>query len=138
MSFHFASTEYAACFKDLPTAAVPFLRESAIHYLNSFDETTWFNDPIASLLNGDELRGGRKVDTVNALGQINGKQEYATADQIKALKNHIITFKNYKKDLRVPLREIEKSLLTEYAGELIGNQCIDFQKQDGITEVCSD
>ena len=78
------------------------------------------------------------LDDRTEQGKINGKQEYATADQIKALKNHIITFKNYKKDLRVPLREIEKALLTEHAGELIGNQCIDFQKQDGITEVRSD
>ena len=90
---------------------------------------------ISSLLNGKELRGGHSIETVNALGDINGLQEYATEDQVQALKDHISSFQSNQQDLREPLRRIEQKLLTEYAGLLIGNQCIDFQKQDGVTEM---
>jgi hypothetical protein len=75
------------------------------------------------------------IDTVNALGEVNGRQEYASPDQVEALKSHIITYKSPSNDLREPLRRIEQKLLEEYAGFLIGNQCLDFQKQDGITEI---
>lgn len=90
---------------------------------------------IASLLNGKELRGGPMVNTINALGHLNGRQEYATPEQVQLLKNHITTFRSSTKDIRDPLRRIEQKLLHEYAGFLIGNQCVDFQKQDGITEI---
>jgi len=81
------------------------------------------------------LRGGRSVETVNALGYVNGLQEYATPDQVRALKDHISTFRSDHTDLRGPIRRIEQKLLTEHAGVLIANQCIDFQKQDGVTEL---
>ena len=32
------------------------------------------------------------------------------------------------------MRRIEQQLLTKYAGLLIGNQCLDFAKQDGVTD----
>jgi hypothetical protein len=76
------------------------------------------------------------VDTVNALGDVNGRQEHATLEQIKLLKDHISTYKSNQKDLREPIRRIEQKLLSkQYAGFLIGNQCLDFQKQDGVTEM---
>jgi hypothetical protein len=76
------------------------------------------------------------VDTVNALGDINGRQEHATPEQIKLLKDHISTYKSNQKDLREPIRRIEQKLLSkQYAGLLIGNQLLDFQKQDGVTEM---
>jgi hypothetical protein len=90
---------------------------------------------IASLLKGKEMRGGATIETVNALGKGNGKQEYATKEQLDALKEHIKTYESPAKDLREPLRKIEQKLLTDHTGFLIGNQCLDFQKQDGITEV---
>lgn len=86
-------------------------------------------------MTGKELRGGKAIETVNALGEVNGRQEYATEDQIKALKDHISSIQSNQTDLREPLRRIEQKLLTEHAGFLIGNQCIDFQKQDGVTEM---
>lgn len=46
MSFHFASTEYTECFQDLPKPDIPKIRESAIRYLDNFDEKEWFNDPV--------------------------------------------------------------------------------------------
>jgi len=72
---------------------------------------------------------------VNALGDVNGKQILAGPEQISALKQHITTFTSPYKDLRTPMREIERELLTKYAGLLVGNQCVDFQKQDGVTEI---
>jgi hypothetical protein len=81
------------------------------------------------------MRGGATIETVNALGKGNGKQEYATMEQLDALKEHIKTYESPAKDLREPLRKIEQMLLTDHTGFLIGNQCLDFQKQDGITEV---
>jgi hypothetical protein len=47
MSFHFASSEYAKCFQDLPIPNVPKLRTSAIEYLDAFDKESWFNDPVS-------------------------------------------------------------------------------------------
>ncbi|KAG7356989.1 hypothetical protein IV203_001677 [Nitzschia inconspicua] len=135
MSFHFASSEYTRCFQGIPTPDAPKLRTSTIEYLETFDKESWYKDPIVSLLNGKGLRGGKMVDTVNALGDVNGRQEYATPEQIQLLKNHITNFWSSTKDLRDPLRRIEQKLLHEYAGFLIGNQCLDFQKQDGITEI---
>lgn len=134
-SFHFASSEYAKCFLGLPKPDVGMLKESAFQFLDTFDKELWYQDPISSLLNGNQLRGGGSIETVNALGETNGRQEYATVDQVQALKDHISTFKSNHKDLRQPVRRIEQKLLTEYAGFLIGNQCIDFQKQDGVTEM---
>lgn len=46
MSFHFASTEYTECFKNVPKPDIPKIRDSAIKYLDSFDEKEWFNDPV--------------------------------------------------------------------------------------------
>lgn len=86
-------------------------------------------------MNGKQLRGGHSIETVNALGDINGRQEYAAEDQLRALKDHISNFQSKQKDLREPIRRIEQKLLTKYAGFLIGNQCLDFQKQDGVTEM---
>ncbi len=91
---------------------------------------------IASLLNGNELRGGKTVDTVDALGKVNGRQDYATAEQIETLKNHIKSYRSSKTDYRNAIRKVEQRLLSsEFSGFLIGNQCLDFAKQDGVTEI---
>ena len=47
MSFHFASSEYASCFQNLPKPNVPKIRESAIQYLDSFNKNEWYNDPVS-------------------------------------------------------------------------------------------
>lgn len=92
---------------------------------------------IVSLLNGEKLLGGgeTELDTVNALGTVNGKQLMASSSQVDQLKQHIQTYTSPYKDLRLQIRKVEKKLLTQHAGFLIGNQCIDFQKQDGVTEI---
>jgi hypothetical protein len=91
---------------------------------------------MVSLLKGQELSGSREaVDTTNALGVKNGRQILATPAQVQELKEHIRTFQSPYTDLRPQIRQIEEDIFTNHAGFLIGNQCIDFQKQDGITEI---
>lgn len=136
MSFHFASSDYTSSFQGVPVPDVPSIRQSALEYLEGFDSRTWFDDPIASLLNGKELRGGKTVDTIDALGKVNGRQDYATTEQIQLLKSHIQTYQSPKKDYREQIRKVEQRLLSpEFCGFLIGNQCLDFAKQDGVTEI---
>ncbi len=49
--------------------------------------------------------------------------------------NHILTYRSPHRDLRSEVRRIESRLFSEHAGLLIGNQCVDFAKQDGVTEI---
>jgi hypothetical protein len=93
-------------------------------------------------LNGQALLGGQCITTVDALGQDNGKQVLATPEQVQQLIHHLKSYQtpstaaaDSSHDLRIPLRRIEQRLLHEHAGYLIGNQCLDFQKQDGVTEM---
>lgn len=93
---------------------------------------------MVSLLKGASLSGAAAsapIDTVNALGSVNGRQILASPMEIDLIKEHIRTFVSPYKDLRNEMRSVEQALLNHYAGFLIGNQCLDFQKQDGITEV---
>jgi hypothetical protein len=93
---------------------------------------------MVSLLKGQALSGDSQettVDTVNALGVHNGRQILATVAQVQELKEHISTFKSPYTDLRPQIRQIEEDIFTNHAGFLIGNQCMDFQKQDGSTEI---
>lgn len=90
---------------------------------------------IVTLLHGQKLTGAEPVPTTNALGVVNGNQVLAQPEQCEMIKQHIRTFQSPYTDLREPIRQIEHIFLTEYAGDLIGNQCMDFMKQDGITEI---
>ena len=81
------------------------------------------------------MTGGKSIQTVNALGEVNGTQIFATTDQLDSIQHHVNTFTSPASDLREPMRRVEQAFLNEYAGFLIGNQCLDFQKQDGVTEL---
>lgn len=87
-----------------------------------------------------ELKDGTNIiDTLNAVGETNGKQIHANPDELTLIQNHIVKMSQQQpqqRDLRIPVRQIEQMLLSEpYVGMLIGNQCIDFLKQDGVTEM---
>jgi hypothetical protein len=136
MSTNFGSTTYASAFLDLPVPDVKALRNGALEYLDNFDSKLWYDEPMTTILKGEKLEGhGSPIETKDALGKINGRQYLATPSQVAALKDHMNTYKSPYTDLRDPIRRIEERLLGEYAGFLIGNQCIDFQKQDGVTEM---
>ncbi|KAL9182185.1 hypothetical protein ACHAXT_012837 [Thalassiosira profunda] len=136
-NFNFASSQYASCFDDIPTPDVPKLRKDAVEYLDSFDKQSWYDDPVCSILNGEKLVAppSNLWITKNSLSQANGNQYYATPDQVQSLLKHIQAYKSPYTDLRPQVRRIEQKFLHEYAGFLIGNQCLDFAKQDGVTEI---
>ena len=136
MSFHFGSQEYARAFLNLPTADTKALRQQTLDYLKYFDASVWYDDPVVSLLKGQKLPATSiETETKDALGNVNGRQIFADEKQIETLKEHIRTFQSPYTDLRTEIRTIEGELLHNHAGALIGNQCLDFQKQDGITEM---
>jgi hypothetical protein len=43
---HFASSEYAAAFLDVPQPDTQTIRSSALDYLATFDAELWYNDPV--------------------------------------------------------------------------------------------
>jgi len=135
--FNFASSQYASCFKDLPKPDVAKLRKDAVEYLDSFDGKSWYDDPICSILNGEKLLAppSNLWITKNSLSQPNGHQYYSTPTQVQSILTHIQTYKSPYKDIRPQIRRIEQKFLHEYDGFLIGNQCLDFGKQDGVTEI---
>lgn len=44
--FHFASQDYAACFRNLPEPDTASLRAAALEYMDSFDPQLWYNEPV--------------------------------------------------------------------------------------------
>lgn len=135
--YNFASSGYASCFANLPTPDTAALRASALKYLDEFDVQKWYDDPVTTILKGEKLVSppSNLWITKDALAKSNGHQYLATPEQVGQLEEHIKTYRSPYKDIRDPLRRIEHKLLTEHAGFLIGNQCVDFQKQDGVTEM---
>eukprot|EP00521_Asterionellopsis_glacialis_P011685 CAMPEP_0195309616 /NCGR_PEP_ID=MMETSP0707-20130614/38826_1 /TAXON_ID=33640 /ORGANISM="Asterionellopsis glacialis, Strain CCMP134" /LENGTH=702 /DNA_ID=CAMNT_0040373913 /DNA_START=316 /DNA_END=2424 /DNA_ORIENTATION=- len=136
MAANFASSEYTSAFHDLPLPNTETLRMGALDYLQKYDPKLWYDDPICSLLNGDKLTSTAPLfKTTDFAGKENGHQHLATPEQNEALKEHIRNYKSPYTDIRPELRRIEEKLLTTHVGFLIGNQCVDFGKQDGITEM---
>jgi hypothetical protein len=143
-SYHFASRGFEAAFerKGIPhpvdTAAI---RRQAVEYLQRFDPKTWYSDPMVTLLGGERLVGGATVDTVDAFNRVNGRQVLATAQQVDRIVAHVEALKRRAatgeaaRDLRDKVRAVERVFMTDLAGMLIGNQAVDFLKQDGVTEI---
>jgi hypothetical protein len=138
MSTNFGSKSYASAFDDLPIPDVPALRQAALDYLANFDKQEWYNNPITTILKGQKFPIDDEEElmmTVDAFGNANGLQQLAKGSEVHAIVEALKMLESKHKDLRVPLREIEQELLTSYSGKLIGDQCLDFGKQDGITEM---
>lgn len=95
---------------------------------------------IVSLVNGCKLEGDNSetvVDTFDAFGVVNGRQVLASPKQIYMIQSHIQSYRPPLDtvDLRLPIRKVEELLFQKHVGYLIGNQCVDFKKQDGVTEI---
>lgn len=87
------------------------------------------------MLNGLRLQSGTEYDTVDAFGRINGKIVHANPEEVGHILNHIKSYRSPYFDLREKVRNIEDKLTADHIGFLIGNQALDFGKQDGVTEM---
>ena len=55
MSFHFASSDYAASFQGVPLPDdIPSIRQSAVDYLENFDPRSWYDDPVRQWIENTE------------------------------------------------------------------------------------
>jgi hypothetical protein len=82
------------------------------------------------------------VDTYDAMGNVNGKQILANPLEVSVLQSHIQSLHRphiapslASSDLRKPIRHVEDVIWSRHVGYLVGNQCMDFYKQDGLTEI---
>mmetsp|Transcript_77245 Transcript_77245/g.218445 ORF Transcript_77245/g.218445 Transcript_77245/m.218445 type:complete len:363 (+) Transcript_77245:57-1145(+) len=127
----------------LPQADGKKLREKTATYIKAFDKQSWFSVPVVSYLHGELLEGGQTnmVSTVDAFGRENGKQVLASpggVDKFIAFMQSAKDFhKGQNRNFMEQVREIDAAFMDhERLGPaIIGNQCMDFQKQDGITEL---
>mmetsp|Transcript_922 Transcript_922/g.2060 ORF Transcript_922/g.2060 Transcript_922/m.2060 type:complete len:737 (-) Transcript_922:44-2254(-) len=138
-SYTFASKGYVESFANKPPVDYKALRSGAIQYLETFDPQTWFQDPVCTILNGKKITDGEMKQTVDAFNQENGRQVLAPAsvvdDVIAHVKSMNLKCNKEKPDLRKVARKVEDRMLSVHASALIGNQAVDFHKQDGVTEI---
>jgi len=147
--FNFASSQYNAAVHlskrqadagdrlhpNLPTPNFDQLRRAALSYMDNFDKKIWHERPIASVVNGERLEDGENIPSMDAFGNVNGGIKHCNDQELGSIIRHINSVKPKKKDYRQEIRKVEKKLFEEYSGELIGNQALDFWKQDGVTEI---
>jgi len=137
--FHFASTQFAKCLVDLPDPDMAKMRQDAIAFMETFDAKSWYNDPVRTLIRGKPWGhqsgvGGSTIKSIDAFSRENGIQIYSSSEEVDEVIVHLKQFIP-EKDYRDKARAIEDELLRDYAGVLIGNQALDFLKQDGVTEI---
>ena len=87
-SFHFASPSYHAALGNLPAVSRDALRAAALRSLDDGgDGAARFADlpPVSSLLAGETLGAGTPTPTINAMGETNGTQLLATADELQRI-----------------------------------------------------
>ncbi|EER13382.1 hypothetical protein Pmar_PMAR019434, partial [Perkinsus marinus ATCC 50983] len=139
MKYLFGTEAYLECITaDRPEADEAELRAQALDYIKNFKEGL-SEDPIVTIVTGELLRDGDTVDTTNAFGKVIGKQIVANQAVMDKVTNHLETLTASActpVDLREPMRRVEQKFLSgPGAGAIIGAQVIDFQKQDGVTEI---
>jgi len=133
--YNIGTESFHAAFVDLPKVDREGIRNQALNYLHKFDQKTWYDDPICTIINGEEHRMGKQVETRDAFDSGNGMQILATSSVLSSVSHHLKTFVPEEIDNRFKVRAIEKELFGPLAGELVGNQAFDFKKQDGVTEI---
>eukprot|EP00930_Biecheleria_cincta_P027468 TRINITY_DN19297_c0_g3_i1.p1 TRINITY_DN19297_c0_g3~~TRINITY_DN19297_c0_g3_i1.p1 ORF type:complete len:745 (-),score=116.88 TRINITY_DN19297_c0_g3_i1:91-2283(-) len=133
-TYTFASPAYAASFGDKPPVDVKALRRDSVEYIEKFDAKVWFDDPVCTIIKGKVLTEGEHGTTVDAFGAENGRQILASPGVVDTVLQHVRSLGTVR-DLRDQVRRVEARLLSEHAAMLIGNQAIDFHKQDGVTEI---
>ncbi|KAL1523918.1 hypothetical protein AB1Y20_018837 [Prymnesium parvum] len=141
--FHIASSQFDRAFdrRGIPAVGADFLsklRAQSVSYIESFDPSAWSTDPVSTLLHGAALRGGAEQTTVDAFGQPNGLLVHATDAQLEEVVAHLRGYVPPRRDYRKEVRALEAEVFALEGGWpafLVGNQAIDFKKQDGLTEI---
>jgi hypothetical protein len=145
-NYSFATAEYNSAFGSLPEHDTEGLRRETLKYLDSFDAQRWFDDPIQTIINGEPCASaGMLVDTIDAAGRVNGKQLLADEATMERLIKTIQSLTDAASSPLSPqqqleyatkIRAVEARLLAhDCASQLVGNQTLDFLKQDGLTEI---
>eukprot|EP00038_Savillea_parva_P008693 m.178581 g.178581 ORF g.178581 m.178581 type:complete len:736 (-) comp14577_c0_seq1:1650-3857(-) len=134
--YNFASTEYIGCFGNLPPVDMAKIRSDTVKYIESFDAQAWYERPVCTIVQGVQLDGsGQLVPTPDAFGVDRGRMLLAPEDVVDEVIRHMRKFTPPSADLREPIRQVEAAMLSTHAAALVGNQAIDFGKQDGVTEI---
>ena len=61
MAYNFASSGFYKCLGDLPDTDGPAMRKATTQYVKNFNPQVWHDDPVRSLLYGEELAEGRNM-----------------------------------------------------------------------------
>eukprot|EP01126_Amoeba_proteus_P061571 TRINITY_DN827_c0_g1_i1.p1 TRINITY_DN827_c0_g1~~TRINITY_DN827_c0_g1_i1.p1 ORF type:complete len:229 (+),score=31.97 TRINITY_DN827_c0_g1_i1:140-826(+) len=133
--YNVASSKYVAALADVPRADVSSLRDKVLDYLSKRDERSWYRDPIRTVIKGKSFTNGNNVNTISASNVINGNQILATYEELNYVVSHMENYAPPSADLRHQVRLLEDHILNAHADLLVGNQLLDFGKQDGITEI---
>ena len=143
--YNFGTAAYRSILRTkLPQADGKKLREKTVEYIKKFEKKSWSEIPIVSYLHGELLENNPKneiIATVDAFGKENGKQILASKAGVDKVINFMQNAKDFhkgiNKDFLKEVRDIDATFMDhEKLGPvIIGNQCLDFQKQDGITEI---
>lgn len=143
--FNFGTTGYFNQFGDLPLADGAQIRADTVEYMSKkFDAKKWTDEPVQTIIGGRTFTSEGApniVDTVDAFNRVNGKQILSPPQVVTQVINHVKNYVGPKPgdsnatNLLSAIRRIDKTFMTTLAGEIIGNQSVDFGKQDGITEI---
>ena len=137
--YHFASADYDSCFGNLPTIDGSDLRKATVARLKQHeaDPSKWYEDPVVTVVNGNQLRGGTTSATTDAFNKENGKIRLATQAELDIIKTHLHQFNvTDETDFRTQVRAMEAEIFElDNAAELVALQAAEFYKQDGVTEI---
>eukprot|EP00037_Helgoeca_nana_P021228 m.213459 g.213459 ORF g.213459 m.213459 type:complete len:735 (+) comp25562_c0_seq2:47-2251(+) len=134
--YNFGSSEYVGCFGNLPPVDMAKIRADTVAYIEAFDHTEWHKRPVCTIVHGVHLDGsGELTPTPDAFGNDVGRMLLASPDVVDDVIHHIKTYEPTSTDLREAVRSVEAEMLSTHAAALVGNQALDFHKQDGVTEI---
>jgi len=140
-AYQFASKAYSLQFPDQAISdkrwgAADTLRGQCLEYLRNFNKNSWYDRPIVTILNGQILKGGTAEKTVDAFGVENGSIIMATDEQADTVLRHIHNYTPPKKGYLAEFERIDNAIMSHpLAAVIMGNQMLDYRKQDGVTEV---
>ena len=89
---------------------------------------------MTTIVNGKKLTDGSITDSLDAFESKNGAIRMATSAEVDSIIGHMKSFKP-ERDYRKAVRAVEAEIFEKHSAELIGNQAMDFRKQDGVTEI---